>query len=569
MDEHELIGKLGLRAHLELSPEKGKIWLDESRMVMFHAQALGYLRKELIEQLGLRRARSLYWKFGFECGARDAKIAVKHQGEADDDDVFRIGPALHAMEGVVESHIIEAEIDWEKGSFDGFVHWSGCWEAQSHVDSKIAPVDDYSGACWAACGYASGYVTEFFQRLVVFKETQCECDGHAHCVIVGKPAESWEDPGEVEALWSLSGDGALSDLEEELRRLRQSRNRPPSGPPLGKPEHIVGAAPGFLEAFNVLSKAAPGAISVMLLGETGVGKEVFAHWLHDNSRMSKGPFIAVNCSAIPADLVEAELFGVRRGAYTGAVETRPGRFERANGGTLFLDEVGDLPLAAQAKLLRVLQTGEVERLGDDKPISIKVRVISATNVDLTSAMRDGRFRSDLYYRLATYPITIPPLRERRGDVGLLAQSMIERFAPLYDKRVTGLSERAGAALDAYHWPGNVRELENFIERAVLLVPDGGEVGIEHLPEALRSAVGRGGAMAETENSGAGTGDEEAVYTHLLDSGMSLEYLEARLVTMALARAKGNVAAAAKSLNLTRRQMAYRLQKLDLSPSGAA
>lgn len=449
MDEHRLIDKLRLRSHLQLDPAKGQIWLAENRMVMFHAQALGQLRKDTIEQLGVRRARSMWWQTGFESGKRDARIAMQHRGEADDFDVFRIGPALHALEGVAQAHIIQADIDWEAGSFDGLVHWADSWEAQAHLDGGSPVDDEYGGACWAASGYASGYVTEFFQRLVIFFETQCACEGHFHCVVLGKPVEAWEDQGRFNAIWSGPVDDEQSSVEEELRRLRRERSKPVKGPDPVKPEHIIGSSPKFVEAFNILSKAAPGNISVMLLGETGVGKEVFARWLHESSRVADGPFVAVNCSAIPADLVEAELFGVRRGAYTGAVETRPGRFERADGGTLFLDEVGDLPLAAQAKLLRVLQTGEVERLGDDKPLKISVRLISATNVDLSTAMREGRFRSDLYYRLATYPITIPPLRERPGDVALLVRALLARFGPLYDKTVRGVTERAMRSLEAY------------------------------------------------------------------------------------------------------------------------
>lgn len=568
MDEHRLIDKLHLRSHLQLDPVKGQIWLDENRMVMFHAQALGYLRKEIIEKLGIRRARSLLWQFGFECGKRDARIAIKHQGEADDFDVFRIGPALHALEGVAQAHIIQADIDWEAGSFDGSVHWTGSWEAQAHLDGGLPGDDEYSGACWSACGYASGYVTEYFQRLVIFLETQCACEGHTHCVVIGKPAEAWEDQGRVKAIWGGSADDEQVEIEEELRRLRRESRKPAKGPDPVKPEHIVGSSPKFVEAFNILSKAAPGSISVMVLGETGVGKEVFARWLHESSRVADGPFVAVNCSAIPADLVEAELFGVRRGAYTGAVETRPGRFERANNGTLFLDEVGDLPLAAQAKLLRVLQTGEVERLGDDKPLKVNVRLISATNVDLSAAMREGRFRSDLYYRLATYPITIPPLRERPGDVALLVRALLARFGPLYDKTVRGVTERALRSLEAYPWPGNVRELENFIERAVLLVPDGGEIGLEHLPEVLRD---QGGSSEIEPGLIDYSPDDRAdrLCEQLLDTGTGLDDLELRIMVLALARADGNIAGAAKALNISRRQMAYRLQKRDIGTEADA
>ena len=563
MDEHSLIERFDLQRRLEFAPAKGQIWLDQSRLVLLHAKGLAKLRREMIEQVGLARARSMFWRMGFECGRQDAKFAAKHLGHADDYEVFCIGPALHALEGVAQAHIVEAEIDWGNGSFDGFVHWNSSWEAQAHIDQDLPLDDGYPGACWAATGYASGYVTEFFKRLVIFQESQCACSGHAHCIAVGKPAEQWEDRAFVESLWNASDESGQFEIEEELRRLRKESIAQVPAPAFVKPENIVGSSASFVEAFHLLGKAAGGSISVLLLGETGVGKEVFANWLHEQSRQAGGPFVAVNCSAIPAELVEAELFGVRRGAYTGAVETRQGRFERADGGTLFLDEVGELPLAVQAKLLRVLQTGEVERLGDDKPLKVSVRLISATNVDLSAAMRDGRFRSDLYYRLATYPITIPPLRDRPGDVGLLIQAMLQRYAPLYGKEVPGVTERARHALETYAWPGNVRELENFIERAVLLVPDGAEIGIEHLPAVLQDISADQVARRTPE----ARSRKLEIAQELLDLGVDLDEQEAMLVELVIAKAGGNVSAAAKLLNMTRRQFAYRLQKLNLDPEG--
>lgn len=569
MEEHRLIEQFDLKNRLDFAPSKGQIWFNEARMLLFHAKGMARLRREIIEHVGLARARSIFWRMGFECGRMDARVAEKHQGQADDYDVFCIGPALHALEGIAQAHIVNADIDWEQGTFDGVVHWKDSWEAQAHLEDGLPISEDYPGACWAATGYASGYVTEFFKRTVIFQETQCACSGHAQCVVEGRAAEHWEDKSFVEALLNATDDAGQFDVEEELRRLRRARAKVKQPNCPNKPDDIVGNSAVFLESFTLLGKAAGGSINVLLLGETGVGKEVFARWLHDHSKETGGPFVAVNCSAIPAELVEAELFGVRRGAFTGATETRKGRFERADGGTLFLDEIGDLPLAAQAKLLRALQSGEIERLGDDTPIKVNVRLISATNVDLADAMKRGDFRSDLYYRLATYPINIPPLRDRGGDIALLAKAMVMRYAPRYGKAVLGITERVAHVLEAYPWPGNVRELENFIERAVLLVDDGKAIEIDHLPIVLQELASKAEQTAAHPTGAQGASRKQELAIELMQLGANLAEQEELLVTHAIAMSDGNVTEAAKLLGISRRQMAYRLDKLGLGDSALA
>jgi transcriptional regulator with PAS, ATPase and Fis domain len=271
--------------------------------------------------------------------------------------------------------------------------------------------------------------------------------------------------------------------------------------------------------------------------------------------------VAVNCAAIPNDLIESELFGVQKGAFTGAQQSRPGRFERADGGTLFLDELGDLSPSAQVKLLRVLQTGEVERLGDDKTRKVNVRLVAATNVNLQQAIAEGRFRADLYYRLATYPVAIPPLRERKPDIPILVGSLLEKYAPTYNKTLNGVTDRAMQALMAYNWPGNVRELENLVERAVLLAPSGGQIELEHLfagsapPPPQGVAVDRQGQVGNAEEA-----RREQLYDTLFDDGFDLQAHETRLLELAVRRANGNLTHAARLLGITRRQLAYRLKQ---------
>ena len=279
---------------------------------------------------------------------------------------------------------------------------------------------------------------------------------------------------------------------------------------------IVTQDTGLVDALALAADVAESTLPVLVTGESGTGKELVAQFVHERSGR-RGPLVAVNCAALPAELVESELFGHVRGAFTGAQADRAGRFERADGGTLFLDEVGDVPASVQVKLLRILQSGWYERVGDDRTRRVDVRVVAATNRDLEAALREGTFREDLYYRIAGVRVRLPPLRERPGDVVLLAEHLGVRYAEAGGRAAPAWSDAALAALAAYRWPGNVRELQNAVERAVVLAK-GGPVEPRHLPEEIR----------EAEGPAAGTAD---------DAGLSLEEVERRHVVRVLARSK--------------------------------
>ena len=525
--------------------ENGAIWLDESRMLLLHTRALGAFRNELLTSLGAERARGLLVRMGFASGKQDAELAKKLIGSGPLEDVFLIGPRLHMMEGVARVKTVKAELDIPQGKFYGEFIWEDSWEAETHIqDFGIS----HSAACWTQIGYASGYVTAFMNRLVIFKETRCAAKGDPHCLIVGKLAEEWADSEDYIRMFRPDSIvGQLLELQEEVAQLRASLEE---GKGAG---NLIGVSAGFKAAFSLIQKAADQPISVLLLGETGVGKEMFARWIHDNSLRRQKAFVPVNCAAIPDELIESELFGVERGAYTGAQRARPGRFERAHGGTLFLDEIGELSLQAQAKLLRVLQTGEVERLGGDEPRKVDVRLIAATNVNLSQAVRDGRFRADLFYRINTYPVVIPPLRERRPDIPLLVAALVQKFSVLYHKRLKGVSDRAMKMLQRYDWPGNIRELANMVDRGVLLAPVNGWIEASH----LFAGVGEGGACGEPA---AEAPDE--MMDALLGGGMDWNKHEARMFRRAVEKCGGNLAAAARLLGLSRRQLAYRMKCLE-------
>jgi transcriptional regulator with PAS, ATPase and Fis domain len=313
----------------------------------------------------------------------------------------------------------------------------------------------------------------------------------------------------------------------------------------------------------MIDKAAQGKVSVLLLGETGVGKEVIAKSVHLRSERADGPFIAVNCAAIPPDLIEAELFGVEKGAYTGANQAREGRFERAHGGTIFLDEVIELTPRAQATLLRVLQEGELERVGDNRTRKVNVRVIAATNESLEQAVEQGRFRADLFYRLNVFPVQIPALRDRIEDLPLLAGHFLEKFHAQYEKRTLGLSDKALSLCMSYHWPGNIRELENVIERGVILTDNNETISQDALfvtPPATDKQPGERIDEEGNMRSGPQEGSTGSWSDTILDSGISLDEVEETLMRQAMEQASQNVSKAARLLGLTRPALAYRLKK---------
>ncbi|MFQ3619578.1 MAG: nif-specific transcriptional activator NifA [Spirochaetales bacterium] len=307
-----------------------------------------------------------------------------------------------------------------------------------------------------------------------------------------------------------------------------------------RPANIIGNSKAMQEVFDLIAQVSRSDATVLIRGESGTGKELVAHAIHYNSSRADKPFIKVNCAALPETIIESELFGHEKGAFTGAVATRKGRFELANGGSIFLDEIGDLSPTTQIKLLRVLQEREFERVGGNETIRCNVRVIAATNRNLEQLMEKGTFREDLYYRLNVFPIHIPPLRERKSDIILLVDHFIEKYASQNHKKIQRISTPAIDLLMAYHWPGNVRELENCIERAVLLSTDE-VIHSHHLPPSLQSA--------ESTNTRLHTTLQEA-----------LDNLERELILDALKSTKGNMAKAAKLLGITERIMGLRVQK---------
>lgn len=307
--------------------------------------------------------------------------------------------------------------------------------------------------------------------------------------------------------------------------------------------NIIGTSKEMREIYEHVAQVAHTNTTVLIRGESGTGKELVAHAIHYNSPRAVKPYVKVNCAALPESLIEAELFGHEKGAFTGAIARKRGRFELAEGGTLFLDEIGDLSPAMQVKLLRVLQEREFERVGGTETIKVNVRLIAATNVDLEQAVQDGRFRSDLYYRLNVFSIYLPPLRERKTDILLLADHFLEKYSRQSGKRIKRISTPAIDMLMSYHWPGNVRELENVIERATL-VCDGSVIHGFHMPPSLQTAEGSGTVTKVSLDQAVGAFEKE-------------------LIQDALKTARGNRARAARMLDTTERILGYKVKKYEI------
>jgi nitrogen regulation protein NR(I) len=339
---------------------------------------------------------------------------------------------------------------------------------------------------------------------------------------------------------------------------------------------LIGRSPAMEGVYAVLEKVADTPSTVLVTGESGTGKELIARALHESSSRRDAPFIRVNCAAIPTDLLESELFGYEKGAFTGAVTSKPGRFELADGGTLFLDEVGDIPAAMQVKLLRALQEQEFERVGGIKTLSVDVRLVAATNTDLRKGIEEGRFREDLYYRLNVVHLEVPPLRERTDDIPTLVEHFLRRLEARLGKRVEGLSADALAALRAYPWPGNIRELENVIERCVLFA-EGPRIERDDLPGEVAGRVAprltpaRGLPTARAPAAPPEKTPVVALDPRWLDAGVGLKVavreatsrIEREIIARALDETGGNVTHAARLLKISRKSLQTKMKELHL------
>jgi DNA-binding NtrC family response regulator len=538
-----------LAEHVFFAPGDGRIWLNDQRMLLFHSRTLGRIRREVVDLVGEERARALFTRAGYEQGADDARLIRSQWPGKDLTHALAAGPRIHTLEGFVRATTVRFDFDLERGHYFGEFLWHESSEADEHLAAfgvSRQPV------CWLQTAYATGYTSWLFGKAIVFREIECRATGAPRCRCIGQHLEAWGPDAH-------SADLDAYQLQNELRD-RPARE-------VGPARSAVGLSASFTAARHMLERVAPTHATVLLIGESGTGKELFARTLHEKGPRHDRPFLAVNCAAVPDTLVEAELFGVEKGAFTGATTSRPGRFERAQGGTLFLDEISSLSLVAQGKLLRALQEREIERVGGSSIIRVDVRVVAATNVDLRQLVAAGRFREDLFFRLNVFPIELPPLRSRRDDIPLLMDHFLRLYSHEYGIRPRGFTRRAVEALLGYEYPGNVREMQNLIERGVVFAGNDGLIDTVHMfqhGEVLphkSMQVGADGTLVHRATTEEGEPPNTAG-----SKPPTFAEVERQLYADALRRARGNVSAAARELGLTRPAFEYRLRKQGLKPS---
>ena len=474
---------LDLKELMYRVPDSGIIHFMDQRVLLFDALSLGLLRKELIESVGTHMARGILTRFGYAHGWRSAERFRQEAPELFEDSWA--GPHLHGLLGLL------TPLTNERGSgLNGAPLVQGSWkdsyEAEQHL-LHLGIADQQ--VCWSLTGFASGYVSKRTGRDVYFIETNCCGKGDKTCEIEARYREDWpeEFADQLQYYAMESADSVLTNLTQKLKNIETKlKKRQQQLSNLDHMQELSGItchSPAMRKAVDTARRIAKVDASVVISGETGVGKERIARLIHDESPRANKPFIAINCGAVTETLLESELFGYSKGAFTGAYKDTAGFFEAVKGGTLFLDEIGEISPGMQVKILRVLQEREIRRVGENQSRNVDFRIVAATNRHLADEVANGNFRQDLYYRLKVIEVKMPPLRERREDIMPLARIFLDETAARSQRKIESFTPKAAEHLLCYAWPGNVRELQNVVEFAVAL-SHGERIDLEDLPEEL-------------------------------------------------------------------------------------
>lgn len=541
---------------ISLSEKGGYIWVDKEREVLMSVSMFAELRASLLSAHG-DRGPTILFDLGFLAGSRWAtndRNKEKIEGVREIGDAYFLAAQIIGLGG-------HGELRFASDSFLENNIREICFDiySSSEVEAQNLVTPNRTKCCWILSGFLSGYMSLLFSEKIIFKEAFCRAEGHRVCHMVGRTA------GKIKA-HSHNRSHSFASLHGPLQAVPNSTPSASSTSIIEQEisdSSIVGRSSGIMSALDNLNKIAPTNATVLIVGESGVGKELFARLLHERSPRRAASLIAVNCGALPETLIEAELFGVEKGAYSGAESSRKGRFERAQGGTLFLDEVNSLSASAQVKLLRALQGGEIERLGGDKTIVVDTRIVCASNVDLRDAVASGEFRKDLYFRLSTFTLVIPPLRERREDIPMLVGHYLKFYAKKYGKRVKDVAEDAHRELMNYEYPGNVRELSAIIERAVVLMDNKETLEIGDISNIFATTGSRSVNLIDNKKKNpsqqglarGGNGPNDLIQD-LIDQGITIDEISSSMISLALKKTNGNITKASKLIGMSRRQLSY-------------
>jgi len=479
--------ELNLRELLTTTPHSGVIHIMGQRVLIFDALALGLLREELIATLGVNTARGILTRFGYAHGWRTAEMLRRDYPELFKDSWA--GPHLHAMFGLLTPASNTRADDRDDAPLV-VATWHDSYEVEQH---RLRFGQSSEPICWTLTGFASGYVSNRTGKEVYFLETACCGMGAPACRVEGRLKEKWgESFAEQLSYYHMeSVDAVLAEMTTKLKQveklLKQKQSQLSGLDSCENLPCISCLSPAIRKTLDMAKRIAQTDSSVVISGETGVGKERLARFIHDESRRATRPFVAINCGALTETLLESELFGYAKGAFTGAAKDTIGLFEAANGGTLFLDEIGEISPGMQVKILRVLQEREIRRIGENRSRPVDFRILSATNRNLAEEVAEGRFRQDLYYRLRVIELRIPPVREREEDILPLARSFLIESAQRVGRKIDSFTPQAAKQLLSYDWPGNVRELQNVVEYAVALAA-GKRIDVDDLPEEVRATI---------------------------------------------------------------------------------
>jgi two-component system, NtrC family, response regulator HydG len=524
---------------LDFQPDRGLVELENRRVLIFDGNILMELRRMIVENLGWEQCQPVIFHYGYEVGNMDAKSLGQMYKWDSKEEWFQAGTTMQTQRGYCKTvlNYISFKPHEKQLLFRG--RWYNSYEVDSHKHLKLT---DSGPVCYVLCGYLSGYASYCFDQEVLVQEQ--ECLHRQHCSFEGRFVEEWGEAGvkfmETSKNYDLRHKYAL------LKKMAASRNKKVPKDKNGRtgdigvhnyPEILPFRSKNMARVLEMAHQVANTVANVLITGETGVGKEVIANFIHSVSPISTSRFLPINCTALPLTLLESELFGHVKGSFTGADRNKRGLLIEAGNGTIFLDEIGDIAISIQAKLLRALQEKKVRPVGGNTELPVEARLIASTNRNLEEMMREGKFRADLYYRLNVFPIHIPALRERRDDILPIARYFQSKFAP----GPLGFSPRVAYILENYDWPGNVRELANAIERASILAGKQ-KIRFEHLPPAMT------------------VGDKACVFNHITDRWPSLDEMEQQYILNVLDHCEGKKMKAAQLLGIGTNTLWRKLKK---------